>query len=32
MKYETSKEEKQDLTVFTCVVCVWVGIKISGAW
>ena len=30
MKYETSKEEKQDLTVFACVVVVWIGIRITG--
>ena len=28
--YVTSKEEKQDLAVFVCVVIVWIGIEMAG--
>ena len=27
-----SREEKQDLFVFACVVMVWIGIRISGVF
>ena len=29
-EYTTTKEEKQSLFVFACVVIVWIGIEISG--
>ena len=32
MKYQTTKEEKQDITVFVCVVLTWIGIRITGAF
>ena len=29
---EMSKEEKHDIGVFICVVCVWLGITITGVF